>query len=177
MPTKRFGRGGSTSRYFMAFATVVVLAACSDGGTGPSAPVAKSYTLTSYDSHALPVVLRVIAGTPAVPGGGEDFRCEDRLAAMALELDAGGHFTATSERRLVCDNGDPDDVTHPSESGSYEVTGTAITLTFDEVEGAVTVATGTIGDDALTITSRVTSNAFGSSTDPTAMEFRRLAAL
>lgn len=176
MPATGSWRVSSAWKYLVACAAVVLLAACSDGGTGPSVPVEGSYTLTSYDSHALPAVLRVIAGNPVTPGG-ESVRCEDRLAGMMLDLNGDGRFTTTSERRLVCDNGDPDAVTHPSESGSYVATGAAVTLTFDEVDGSVTVATGTLDDDGLTITKRVTTGPFGSTTDPTPMEFGRLVAL
>lgn len=177
MSEARIRRRGSALKCCVACAAILLLAACSDGGTAPSVPAEGSYTLTSYDSHALPAVLRIIAGNPITPGG-ESFRCEDRLAAIALVLDGDGHFTATSERRLVCDNGDPDAVTHPSESGSYEAAGTAVTLTFDEVDGSVTVATGTLSADALTITKRVTTNSSGTGmTDPTPMEFGRIVAL
>lgn len=178
MPTTRSGRRSFALKCWVACAAVLLFAACSDGGTGPSVPAEGSYTLTSYDSHALPAVLRIISSTPAVPGAGEDVRCEDRLAAMGLELDGDGHFTATSERRLVCDNGDPDAVTHPSESGSYEAAGTSVTLTFDEVDGSVTVATGTLSANGLTITKRVITTGFGTPmTDPTPMEFGRIVAL
>lgn len=164
------------SKSLVVCAAAVLLAACSDGGTAPSVPVEGSYTLTSYDSHALPVVLRVIAGNPVTPGG-ESVRCEDRLAGMMLDLNGEGRFTTTSARLLVCDNGDPNAVTHPSETGSYRVSGTTVTLTFDEVEGSVTVATGKLDADGLTITKRVTTGPFGAATDPTPMEFGRIVAL
>ena len=64
--------------------------------------------------------------------------------------------------------------THPAEPGSYQVAGTALTLTFDEVDGTVTVATGTLGVGLLTITKRVTTAFNGSSTDPTWLEFERI---
>lgn len=176
MPTAGSWRGSSASKCLVACAAILLLAACSDGGTGPSVPVEGSYTLTSYDSRALPVVLRVIADNPTTPGG-ESIRCEDRLTGMVLDLNGGGHFTSTSARQLVCDNGDPHAVTHESESGSYEVTGTAVTLTFDEVDSQVTVATGTLDAHGLTITKRVTAGPYGSVTDPTPMEFGRIVAL
>jgi hypothetical protein len=176
MPTARSGRRSFALKFWVACAAALLFAACSDGGTGPSVPVQGSYTLTSYDSHALPVVLRIIADNPITPGS-EGARCEDRLAAMVLELGGNGRFTATSERRLVCDNGDPDAVTNPSESGSYETAGTAVTLTFDEVDGSVTVATGTRSPNALTITRRVTTNVYGTVTDPTPMKFGRIVGL
>jgi hypothetical protein len=152
---------------------VLVLGACSGDATDPSVSAAGSYALMSYDAQPLPIVLRIIESIPITPGG-ETVRCEDRLAAMTLTLNSDGRFTSTSERRLVCDNGDPDEVTHPAEPGSYQVAGTALTLTFDEVDGTVTVATGTLGVGLLTITKRVTTAFNGSSTDPTWLEFERI---
>jgi hypothetical protein len=172
MTLSRNPKAGGIRKLGAGCLAVMALAACSGDSTDPSVSAAGSYALTSYDAQPLPVVLRIIASTSVTPGG-ESFRCEDRLAAMKLALDSDGRFASTSERRLVCDNGDPDEVTHPTESGSYQVGGTAVTLTFDEVDGMVTVATGALDAGSLTITKRVTTAFNGSSTDPTRMEFER----
>jgi hypothetical protein len=169
------GRSGLTAICCVACAAILFLAACSDGGTAPSLRPDGSYALTSYDSLTLPVVLRVIVENPTTPGAGESVRCEDRLVWMTLTLDASGRFTNTSERRIVCDNGDPDEVTHPAASGSYEQGDGTITLTFDEEDGSTTVATGALSDVAIVITKRVTTREVGGTvTDPTRMEFARV---
>ncbi len=165
-------RSGTAGRRRIGSVAVLLLAACSSGSAGPSADPVGSYSLSLYDAQALPVILRVIEGNPTTPGS-EGIHCEDRLAAMALTLNAHGRFVSTSERRLVCDNGDPDEVTHPAESGSYEAVGSAIALTFDELDGFVTIATGTLGANSLTITKRVTTGENGAVTDPARMEFKR----
>lgn len=175
MPTSGTKRRSFTGIRCVASAAILLLAACSDGGTAASVGPEGSYALTSYDSETLPVVLRVIVENPTTPGSSESVRCEDRLVWMTLTLDASGRFTNTSERRLVCDNGDPDEVTHPAASGSYEQGDGTITLTFDEVDGSTTVATGTLSDVAIVITKRVTTGEVGGVlTDETRMEFARV---
>ena len=176
MPNAGMWRRGFTFTSRVASGAIMLLAACSDGGMEPTVSAEGSYTLTSYDSHTLPVVLRVMVENPTTPGS-ESVRCEDRLAAMALTLNPDGSFTTISERRLVCDNGDPDAVPHPSASGSYEAAGMEATLTFDDVDGFVTVATGMLNANGLTITKRVTTGPNGTVTDPARMEFGRIVAL
>jgi hypothetical protein len=173
-------RSGIAAACSVVCITVLLLAACAGDSTEPSSSAAGSYALTSYDSQALPVVLEVIVSNPTTPGG-ESVRCEDRLAWMSLILDADGRFANPSERRLVCDNGAPDEVTHPAESGSYDLGDentnlgeTQITLTFDQVDGVVTVARGTLSDVSLIITERVTTGESGVITDSTRLEFARV---
>jgi hypothetical protein len=159
-------------KYWIGCAAILLAAACSDGSTDPQMNVEGSYELLSYGGEGLPVVLQVIVDNPTTPGG-EGVSCEDRLAAMTLVLNPQNHYTSTSEHRLVCDNGDPDQVSHTEESGSYVTQGSALALTSDGASGSVVVSKGEFNASSLTITQRVTTTELGASTDDTRLEFDR----
>jgi hypothetical protein len=159
-------------RCWIGCAAILLTAACSDSSTDPPMSVEGSYELLSYGGEGLPVVLRVIVDNPTTPGG-EGASCEDRLAAMTLVLNSQSRYTSTSERRLVCDNGDPDQVSHPEESGTYETQGSALALTSDGASGSVVVSKGEFDASFLTITQRVTTTELGASTDDTRLKFDR----
>jgi hypothetical protein len=169
---RRVGTAGTRYAGCISFLLLALLVGCSGGGTEPYMNPVGTYSLALYDGHALPVVLRVIEDNPTTPGG-ESIECEDRLEAMAIALNAQGRFTSSSDRRLACNGGTPDDVTHLTESGSYQSEGSGITLSFDEEDGSVTVATGTVGTRSITITKRTTTGESGTVTDPARLDFER----
>jgi hypothetical protein len=150
---------------------VFALAACSAASLATSPSVVGRYDLSSYDGELPPVVLRVIASVPAGPGG-TDGRCEDRLEAMRLVLEDGGHFTRTSQRRLVCDTGEPDEVTLDNETGTYSLQNTALTLDFDPKDGVAT-AIGEVGRDSIAITKQTIETQLGTTIDEIRIEFLR----
>jgi hypothetical protein len=76
------------------------------------------YDLVAYAGARLPAVLSVVVSQPTTPGGTAS-RCENRLTGMTLDFPGNHRYTATTERRLVCDDGRPDVVSVSMEVGTY----------------------------------------------------------
>ena len=134
--------------------TVFFGVACSDS-VGPKLP-APSYDLVSYEGQTLPVVTRILIGSPAQPGG-TGFQCNDRLLAMTLSFSRARSFTQTESRLLICDDGRPDAPSTIVTQGSYKLAGETLVLTEDLGGGAVLVGTARFTDADLTIYHREVS--------------------
>jgi hypothetical protein len=144
--------------------------ACSDSNSPAVRP--RSYQLVSYGGVLLPVTLRTIVETSAVPGGATT-TCDDRLTGSTLVLLWASRFTETDSHLLVCDDARPDAASQEVLQGTYSAAADTLVLNADLGSGMSYIGLARVSNGGLTIYSRRAVEVGGASTtDPTLLVFR-----
>ncbi len=151
-PRRRAHLGRALATLAGACALTAVLVAVTTlaayGSRDPAAArrsVSGTYAVTAAGGLALPAT--VLDTGIASPSGGAPAHVRILIGGGAVTLTPGGTYTSTVDYALTRD-GDTQTVSSPGEHGTYTLAGS--TVTFRGAGGHV-VATGTVVDDALTV--------------------------